>query len=130
MQKPVRKYLGCQGCAPVLTLEGLQGTVRGVVVNPFVSPSQERDRVGCIVPDLPIPEHVVDPAMMEKEDGIERGGFVLAHVPVGKVDVVVVVVSRNLETADGGVDIVVWVLQGIDDLSGVFLVPLFCRARV
>lgn len=105
-----RAYLGCQGRAPVLMLEGLQWTVWSVVVDALVSPSQERDRASRIVPNLPIPEHVVDPAVMEKENGIEGSGFVLAHVPISKVDVVVVVVSGNLETADSSVHVVVRVL--------------------
>lgn len=42
--------------------------------------------IGGSVPLLPEPEHPVDEAVMEVEDGIESGCAVFAHVAVGAVD--------------------------------------------
>lgn len=67
--------------------------------------------LGSVVLDLPLPEDVVDPAVVEEKDWIKRCCVVLAHVTVGTLDWVIVALIGDLEAADGEMDLVVGAFQ-------------------
>ena len=97
-----------------------------------------------VVSGLPLPEDVVDPAVMEEEDGVEGGGVILirsvasvlgdgygngtylAHVTLSAVNGVGVE-AWDLESTNGEMNVVMWGFQGNDDgVLGVSLTVPFC----
>lgn len=60
---------------------------------------------------LPLPEDMVDEAVVEEEHGVEAGRLAVAHVAVRAEDGVHLVYARLVEASNREVDGVVWAFK-------------------